>query len=169
MLWKKHNGANQRWNIIYCDEAAKHTQFVPKGKVNKYGYYNSYVFYIKNELKGGRVLDAPAGNNVVINTLNRSATQKWFYDPFTNTIRNLAFKDKSLSIENGGSRVIKRKTDHRSLVIEKTSGDWSQQFTYRAQDHHILNKAGAFDVWFGRDRNGQNVVVWWDVHNRGSG
>ena len=74
-------------------------------------------------MKGGRVLDAPAGNNVVINTLNRSATQKWFYDPFTNTIRNLAFKDKSLSIEHGGSRVIKRNGSNRSLVIEKTTGD----------------------------------------------
>jgi len=120
-------------------------------------------------MKGGRVLDAPSGHNVVINTLNRSATQKWFYDPYTNTVRNLAFKDKSLSIEKGGSRVVKKKGGNRSLVIEKTTGDWAQQFTYRGRDHHILSKAGAFDVWFGRDRNGQNVVVWYDVHNNGSG
>jgi len=76
-------------------------------------------------MKGGRVLDAPSGHNVVINTLNRSATQKWFYDPYTNTVRNLAFKDKSLSIEKGGSRVVKKRTPNRSLVIEKTTGDWA--------------------------------------------
>jgi len=47
----------------------------------------------------------------------------------------------------------------RDLVTENRNGRWDQQFNIRGE--HVMNIRGlAMDVSGGRDKEGQNVIVW---------
>jgi hypothetical protein len=52
-VWKRHNGANQRWKVVYTDKAG------PKatGMDGDFGFHINKPFYIVSRLPTNRVLD----------------------------------------------------------------------------------------------------------------
>jgi len=49
----------------------------------------------------GRYLDI-VGNNMVLKRRNGFDTQKWYFDDKSQTIKSVAYKDKSWNIQNKG-------------------------------------------------------------------
>ena len=54
IVWNKHNGLNQQWDIVYVDEAKPEPK---KGEMSpKWGFIVERPFYIVSELKANRHL-----------------------------------------------------------------------------------------------------------------
>jgi len=67
ILWNKHNGLNQQWDIVYVDEMKPEPK---KGELNTdFNLYVERPFYISTAMASGRFLDV-VGNNMVIKTRN---------------------------------------------------------------------------------------------------
>jgi hypothetical protein len=60
-FYKRHGGKNQRWRIVYVDEAPKPST---KGMNKEFGFYINRPFYIVSKLPMRRVLDIQGGRNV---------------------------------------------------------------------------------------------------------
>jgi len=76
-MWNKHNGNNQKWDIVYVDEMAKEPT---KGEMNTdFGFKVETPFHIVSKLKSGRYIDL-VGRNMVIKTSNGRNTQEWYFD-----------------------------------------------------------------------------------------
>jgi hypothetical protein len=60
-MWKKHNGNNQKWNVIYVDEAEKTRT---KGLDKDFGFHINRPFYIRSRLPMKRVAECVGANNV---------------------------------------------------------------------------------------------------------
>jgi hypothetical protein len=74
IVWKKHGGLNQQWDVIYAD---KWIRDPVKGELNKkFGLYVERDFYIVSRMRAGRYLDL-IGRDFVIKTRNGRNTQKW--------------------------------------------------------------------------------------------
>jgi hypothetical protein len=72
IVWKKHNGLNQQWDLIYKD---KYPRDPKKGELNKdFGLRVGITFYIVSAMKSGRYLDLISGRNLVIKTRNARNT-----------------------------------------------------------------------------------------------
>jgi hypothetical protein len=69
----------------------------------------------------GRYLDI-VDNNVVLKRRNGFDSQKWYFHDESKTIKSVAQKSKSWSIQNSGK--------DKNLEVFKTNGDWFQQFRY---------------------------------------
>lgn len=66
-MWKRHNGLNQQWSLIYVDEMPAEPK---KGELNT--DFNMHVerpFYVVSQMKNERYLDI-VGKNMVIKTPN---------------------------------------------------------------------------------------------------
>jgi outer membrane receptor for Fe3+-dicitrate len=50
-MYNKHNGANQRWRIVYVEEFKEQH----KGLIEEYGLYANRAFYIRSELPNHRL------------------------------------------------------------------------------------------------------------------
>jgi hypothetical protein len=63
LAWKKHNGANQRWKVVYLDKAKAE----PKSGLNKeFGFHIGRPFYLVSRLPMSRVAECVGANNVVL-------------------------------------------------------------------------------------------------------
>ena len=72
IVWGKHNGLNQQWDIIYVDEYP--TEPV-KGELNEeFGLYVERPFFIVSQLPDHRFLDLINNRNMVIKTPNGRKT-----------------------------------------------------------------------------------------------
>jgi hypothetical protein len=61
---KRHNGANQRWKIIYLDEAKP----VPKEGFNEdFGFYVNRPFYIVSRMPFKRIVQCHGATHVKLN------------------------------------------------------------------------------------------------------
>jgi hypothetical protein len=54
IAWKRHNGLNQRWRIVYVDKATKERS---KGYDKEYGFYINRAFYFRSRMPMWRVAD----------------------------------------------------------------------------------------------------------------
>jgi len=108
IVWSRHNGLNQQWDISYADIPEPVVAFKP-----------NQPFIIVNQMKGKRLLTLSEGN-FVIQTRNNSPEQLFKYDPKSQTIVMYANQGHSLSIDHAGRS--------RDLVGKKTDGAWYQQF-----------------------------------------
>jgi hypothetical protein len=76
IMYKKHGGANQQWDLIYANKWAKDPK---KGELNEdFGLYVDRTFYVVSELGKKRYLDL-IGRNFVIKTRNGRNTQQWYF------------------------------------------------------------------------------------------
>ena len=72
ILWKKHNGRNQRWKIIYVDQMKPEPK---KGQLNtEFGMYVERYFFIKSHMPSGRYVDL-ISRNLVLKTPNGRKSQ----------------------------------------------------------------------------------------------
>jgi hypothetical protein len=85
LMYRKHGGLNQQWNLIYVDEMPAELK---KGDFDPdFGMKVETDFHIISMMKNGRYLDR-VGYDVVIKTPNARNTQVWYYHWKTRTIRN---------------------------------------------------------------------------------
>jgi len=130
IVYNKHNGANQRWKVLYVDKA-KGPQ---KSGLNKdFGFHVNRPFYIVSELPFNRVAECHGANNVWLKRWrNNVRAQQWYFDGVSKTIKNNNWKSHSLDIQsNGGSTNIRCTT---------TNSRWWQLFRY--QDNMVVNEKG---------------------------
>lgn len=65
LFYKRHGGKNQRWRIVYVDEAPKPST---SGINKEFGFFIDRPFYIMSKLPMRRVLDIKGGRNVNLQT-----------------------------------------------------------------------------------------------------
>ena len=99
IMYKKHSGLNQQWDVIYADQYEKEPT---KGQLNKkFGLYVERPFYVVSKLKSGRYLDLINNRNMVIKTRNGRKTQIWWFDQKSLTIKT-KLNNQSWDIQNSG-------------------------------------------------------------------
>lgn len=149
IVWNKHNGLNQQWDIIYVDSWKGWNK---KGELNKFfGFFVERPFYIVSEMSSHRYIDV-IGSNTVIKTPNGFDSQKWFFDQKSRTIKNLKQPNKSFDIQNAG-----RSTN---LQLWSTNSGWYQLFRLDGMFLENVQNKKVFDVQGGKDIEGGNVLVW---------
>jgi hypothetical protein len=153
IMWNKHNGLNQQWDIWYVDEMPPEPK---KGELNeRFNLYVERPFHIVTQMKSGRYLDV-VGSDIVIKTPNGFKTQVWWFDQKSKTIKSESNHSKSFDIANAGRS--------NNLQLWATNSRWFQVFLYK--NEHFVNVRGkkSLDVKGGQDREGQTVWVW-KTHN----
>jgi len=53
IMYNKHNGANQRWKIVYVDQF----KYAKEGMVEEFGFFANRPFYIRSQLSNGRMAE----------------------------------------------------------------------------------------------------------------
>jgi hypothetical protein len=61
--WKRHNGRNQRWSVVYVDQSPKEPT---SGLNRKFGLYINRPFVIQSKLPMKRMLEVVGARNIVI-------------------------------------------------------------------------------------------------------
>ena len=79
IVWNKHNGINQQWDIMYVDEQKPEPT---KGQMSpKWGFIVERPFYIVSELKSNRHLTQLSSDRfAIIKTPNGNNSQKFYFD-----------------------------------------------------------------------------------------
>jgi hypothetical protein len=99
IMYKKHGGLNQQWDLVYADEYEAEPT---KGQLNKkFGLYVERPFYIISELGEHRYLDLINNRNMVIKTPNGRRTQVWYFHQQSKTIRT-RLNNQSWDIQSAG-------------------------------------------------------------------
>jgi hypothetical protein len=78
IVWNRHNGKNQQWDIVYADLPPPKIEFKP-----------NQPFIIINQMAGKRLLTLD-GQNFIIRTRNNSPEQLFKFDPSSRTIKMYA-------------------------------------------------------------------------------
>ena len=113
IMYKKHGGLNQQWEIIYKDEYKGEPG---KGELNeRFGLYVERPFYIVSELGQNRYLDLINNRNMVIKTRNGRSTQTWWFDQKSLTIKT-KLNNQSFDIQTSG------KTNN--MQVWSTNSNW---------------------------------------------
>jgi hypothetical protein len=108
-VYKRHGGKNQKWKIVYVDQAEKEQT---KG-MHEFGFHVNRPFYFRSRLPMKRVAEALGANNIVIKRWRKnSPTQQFFFDAGTKTIRSNHWKNYAMEITSQG----------RSNTVRFTSG-----------------------------------------------
>lgn len=86
IVWNKHNGISQQWDIVYVDEQKPEPT---KGQNSpKWGFIVERPFYIVSELKSNRHFTQLSSQQyAMIKTPNGNKSQKFYFDQKTRTIR----------------------------------------------------------------------------------
>jgi hypothetical protein len=96
----RHNGANQRWKILYHDEREKRRT---KGMNTDFGLYINRPFYIRSRLPFQRVVECHGASNVKLARWRKNTkAQQWYFDEKTKTIKNNNWTPRSLDIQSNG-------------------------------------------------------------------
>jgi len=112
IVYKKHNGLNQQWDLTYIDEMKPELQ---KGEFNaEFGFYVGKEFSIITKMAGSRRIDI-VNDQLVIKTRSSSTTQRWYFDQSSRTIKS-ASSNKSWDIRGSGKQNI--------LQVWNTSSRW---------------------------------------------
>lgn len=85
ILFKKHGGLNQQWDIVYLDEMPpplSSGDFHPD-----YGMYCNREFSVVSKEGSGKYIDV-IGSNLALKTRSDSKSQKWMFELATRTIIN---------------------------------------------------------------------------------
>lgn len=114
IVWGRHNGMNQRWRIIYLDEkAAEPTTGVDEDS----GLYRNRPFYIISRLAKHRALTVKHASQLRITKKTKDAASQLFYfDHLTRTIKSKQYTGKSISIPSSGRA--------NGCNIENTNARW---------------------------------------------
>jgi hypothetical protein len=112
IVWNKHGGLNQQWDVIYVDEYPAEPV---KGELNEqFGLYVERPFHIVSELGEHRLLTT-ISNKLAIKTKNANSQQVWWFDQKSLTIRNKN-GNKSLNINSNGNA--------RTISVYNTNSAW---------------------------------------------
>jgi hypothetical protein len=86
IVYKRHGKANQRWKIVYLDEAKK---VQSKGVHEDFGFHINRPFYARSRLPMRRVAEAVGANNVQLKRFRKNVQgQQFFFDGVTKTLKS---------------------------------------------------------------------------------
>jgi hypothetical protein len=71
IVWNKHNGANQKWRMVYVDEAPA---IKNEGYNEDYGMHCNRPFYLRSQLPMKRVAECHGANNVWLRRWRKNTT-----------------------------------------------------------------------------------------------
>jgi len=92
-MHNKHNGANQRWRIIYVDQFKEQT----KGLIEEFGLFANRPFYIRSRLPNRRMAECYSNANVIQRRWrNNETAQQWIFDPTAKVIRSKKWNNRVL-------------------------------------------------------------------------
>jgi len=99
IVWNRHNGLNQQWDIVYVDEQKPEPK---KGQMwPQWGFIVERPFYIVSELKKNRHFTQLNGEGFsIIKTPNANISQKFYFDQKTRTLRMVRDRRYSLVAKN---------------------------------------------------------------------
>lgn len=63
LIWKRHNGLNQRWKVVYLDDKKPEPT---TGFDKDSGFHRNRPFYIVSRLPARRVIELTGGRNLKI-------------------------------------------------------------------------------------------------------
>ena len=87
IVWKRHNGLNQRWRIVYLDAKARDKI---KGMNSNFGFYINRPFYIVSKMWMSRVIEVVGGRNLVIKSrVHGRKSQQFVFDQTSKTIKSV--------------------------------------------------------------------------------
>jgi hypothetical protein len=86
-VWKRHNGANQRWTIVYLDQSPKE----PTTGLNKdFGFWVNRPFVIISRLPMGRAVEIVGGRHIVIkHKVFGKKSQQFYFDGKSKTVKSV--------------------------------------------------------------------------------
>jgi len=85
LMWNRHNGLNQQWDIIYVKDMPAEPK---KGEWNKdFNFMVDTTFHVVSKMAQGRYLDI-LGRNLVIKTRNSRKTQDFYFHQPSKTVRS---------------------------------------------------------------------------------
>jgi hypothetical protein len=112
IVWKKHGGLNQQFDIIYKDQYPRDPK---KGELNKdFGLRVDITFDIVSDMRSRKHLDI-IGGKLVIKTRNARNTQNWYFHQQSLTIRNRS-NNQSIEMESSGRSA--------NLRVYSTNSKW---------------------------------------------
>ena len=113
IMYKKHGGLNQQWDIVYADEWKGEPG---KGELNEeFGLYVERPFYVVSNLPDHRYLDLINNKDFVIKVRNGRSSQTWWFDQKSLTIRT-KYNNQSWHINSNGAA--------SSMRIYSTKSQW---------------------------------------------
>jgi hypothetical protein len=57
IVYRRHNGWNQRWRVVYLDDKKNYKKFRTSGFDKEYGFYINRPFYFRSRLPFQRVIE----------------------------------------------------------------------------------------------------------------
>jgi len=99
IVHNKHNGANQRWKIIYTDKSDKPPT---SGFIKEWGLYGNRPFFIRSRMPMKRVIEAHGANRLLINRYKAKTTQKFYFNPVSKMIYSNHWKNYCMEITGKG-------------------------------------------------------------------
>ena len=113
IMYKKHGGLNQQWDIVYADEWKGEPG---KGELNEeFGLYVERPFYVISAHASGRYLDLINNKDFAIKVRNGRSSQTWWFDQKSLSIRT-KYNNQSWHINSNGSAT--------SMRIYSTQSQW---------------------------------------------
>jgi hypothetical protein len=148
IVWKRHNGNNQKWTITYVDSVKIDTN---EDFTGTWGFTANKPFYLRSKLPSRRVMEVTGGRNLVLKRARKDQEQQqFFFDSTTKTIKSQKFKEKSLDIQGGGST--------KNMQIWKTNARWFQLFKFEGE--YLTNEKGlVLEVQGNKDAENTNLIV----------
>lgn len=113
IVWKRHNGLNQRWKIMYLDEMKPEPT---KGMDQDSGLYRNRPFYMVSRLPAHRVATVAGRNLTITKKKDGNESQLFYFDHLTRTIKSKQYKGRSVDIQSSGRG--------RSVQIYNTNARW---------------------------------------------
>lgn len=115
IVWKRHNGLNQRWKIFYLDEKKEEPT---TGLDVDSGLHRNRAFYIISRLPGKRAIQVNHGNShlKIMKFKRDEQSQLFYFDHLTRTIKSQQYKGKSIDIQSSGRG--------RQVQIWRTNARW---------------------------------------------
>jgi hypothetical protein len=103
-LWKRHNGWNQRWRVVYVDKSKK---MLGKGKYNgRFGFHIMRPFVMRSRLGVRRVIECVS--NAYLRSKkyyhNRKA-QHFVFDNKSKTVQGWYWKNRAIEITSSGGSI----------------------------------------------------------------
>jgi hypothetical protein len=109
IVWKRHNGWNQRWRIVYTDKAKG-----PRGKGynNRFGFHISRPFYFRSRMPMRRVVECVSNAYVRHKRWYKGRkAQQWIFDERSKTVQSFYWRNRAVEItSNGGSSTLRMNT-----------------------------------------------------------
>jgi len=97
-VYKRHNGANQRWKIIYTDKAGPKTT---KGLDEDFGIHINRPFYIRSRLPTNRALEYN-GSYLYIKMWQMGKSQQQWVFGNNRVISPVSSKSRAIEIQSSG-------------------------------------------------------------------